>query len=192
MASFPFNTTLHVYREGVTFRDAKGNTSPMRFFANTAAATPNFSVSAETFFTALVPLIKALTNAAVQSAIGPFTEYGVAQYGVHNTGGAYESVVEKAVFVFQDNSGQLHRFQVPAPKVSIFKADKVTVDPANTDVAAFNTFMTTPDANGVFIVSRQNVALANFMGGIFAGRKLRRRVNILVLEPDLAASIPAE
>lgn len=184
---FPFSTSVAI--QTYTFRDAKGNTSTMKFFLDfTATTVESASTSAGTILSALTPL----TNAAVQSLHGPATEYGVAQYGAHVANGAYESIIEKAVMVFQDASGQLHRFQVPAPKVSIFKADKVTVDPANASVMAFIAAITGLLTAGVFVCTRQDIGFSNYMGGVYRSAKLRRRLNILVLEPDLTGSLPAE
>lgn len=187
MAPFPFvsGNSLQTF----TFRDAKGNTSVFRFYVHVNGATADQLVAdMVTFETAIV----ALTNAAEQAAHGPLTRYGPAQYGAHAVGGSYESVVDKAAMVYQDNSGQLHRFEIPAPKVAIFKPDKITVDQTNAAVIAFNALMTAAWANGETVQSRQGIPLANYMGGIWRGRKLRKRLNILVLTPDLTASEPAE
>jgi len=187
MAVFPYPS---ITRETFTFRDAKGFTARVSFYASfVGTATAN---DVRTLMTVIGPLITPLTNAALQAANGPWSELGPAQYGAHATGGAYESVQEKAQFVFQDSSGTLHRFQIPAPKVSIFLADKITVDPANTDVAAFVTGFAnaTAPTNAAFFSSRGGQYMSNFMGGIFVGRKRRRKTNILTLTPGLTASEP--
>lgn len=186
---FPFVPGLGVYSQSYTFRDAKGNTSAFRVFIDEGAAGDADAVQA--FAVSLRDALIALTNAAFQGARGTLTEYGVAQYGAHAVGGAYESIVEKAVLVFQDLAGQLHRYEIPAPKIALFKADKVTVDPTNGSVVTFVGLMTQA-APGVHVVSRQDIGLANYMGGVFKARKIRRRLNILVLEPDLTGSLPAE
>ena len=186
--AYPFSAAQ--MSETVTYRDAKGNTGKMLFYLKLGGSAT--VEDAFTDFSALVPLISALSNAALQTARGPFTSYGVAQYGAHVSGGAYESIIDKAVMVFQDAAGQLHRFEVPAPKIAIFKTDKITVDPANTAVAAFTAFMTTGQTNGNLITSRQALPYLNYMGGFYKARKIRRRLNVLVLQPDLTASLPAE
>lgn len=187
MATFPFSAVI--YQQKYSFRDAKGNVSVMKFFVQTNASSV---INLQTDLVAFSALITPLTNAALQNASGLDSRYGVAQYGAHASGGAYESVIEKAVLVFQDNTGQLHRFQIPAPKVSIFKADKVTVDPGNTDVAAFVNNLVGPFTHLGQIVTRQNVPFANFMGGVYRSARIRRRTSILTLEPDLTPSLPAE
>lgn len=188
MAPFPFPLGQ---RQSFSYRDNKGNVARVTMFASiqgTAVAT-----DVRTLMVSIGGLITPLTWAALQSANGPWSEYGVAQYGAHNSGGAYESVIDKAVLVFQDAAGTLHRYEIPAPKVSIFKADKITVDPANTDVAALIAAMSgTPGTNSAFVTSRSGNFLANYMGGFYKARKIRRRLNVLVLQPDLTASLPAE
>lgn len=187
---YPFSAGSQVGRNTVVTRDAKGNVAYFRYYIDYSAGT---LASAQAFSLSVNNAFSALSNGAQQATWGLDNKYGVAQYGAHASGGAYESVIEKAVLVFQDAAGQLHRFEVPAPKIAIFKADKVTVDPANGLVVTFIGLM----ASGTFgvsatVVSRQDIPLANFMGGVFRGRKLRRRLNILVLEPDLTAGLPAE
>lgn len=188
--AFPFNVTGAILSETVTYRDAKGNTSTMRFYVNAfAGADPTTNASA--FFSVFIPKVTALTWAAFQRAHGPFDEYGPAQFGAHNTGGAYESVIEKMQVVCQNPSGKLLRFQVPAPKVANFAADKITMDPSVTAVATFITAVETPDANGCFLCDREGFAL-QVMGGIFVSRKIRRKTGILTLTPALTPTEPPE
>jgi hypothetical protein len=52
--------------------------------------------------------------------------------------------------------------------------------------------MTTVQTNGSFAVSKNNIPFSNFMGGYFRGRRLRRRLSLLVLDPKLDPGIPAE
>lgn len=190
MATFPFKPPNSIIWQSVTFRDAKGNTGRFGFFVDGQAAASTQAIQTDT--QTILATIPPLTWAAVQRYTGIVTEYGVAQYGAHNTNGAYEAIVDKAVMVFQDAAGQLHRYEIPAPKVAIFKNDKITVDPANSAVSAFVTAFTTVQTGGCFVCSRQDVALANYMGGVYKARKLHRRLNVLVLEPDLTPSLPAE
>jgi hypothetical protein len=190
MASFPFVAANTLTQQSVTFRDAKGNTGKFQFFMDLSVGTLN---QAQTDVETVLNAAAALSNAAVQKWTGFVTEYGVAQYGAHNANGAYESINEKAQFVFQDVAGQLHRYEIPAPKIAIFKSDKITVDPANALVITFVNAMTQAGASGGnFVKTRQNLELANYMGGVFRGRKIRRRLNVLILEPDLTPSLPAE
>lgn len=189
MASFPFNTGNNPTVETLTYRDAKGNTSHQKFYIDQGGAT---LIQIQTDMAAFITAFSALSNAALQSATGIVPIYGVAQYGTHATGGAYESVIDKAVMVYQDTAGTLHRYEVPAPKIAIFKNDKITVDPANSLVVAFNALMAAAWANGETVCSRQDLPLANYMGGFYKARKIRRRLNVLVLQPDLTASLPAE
>lgn len=180
MAPFPFVNAKYV--QSYTFRDAKGNTARFTTYLDTVDLTVSQALG-QTIGGHLV----AISNAALQAAHGLYAPYGPAQYGTHATSGAYESVIEKAVLVFQDLTGQLHRFEVPAPKISIFLADKITVDPANAGVANLIADMT-----GGLVYTRQGQVFANYMGGYFRARKIRRRTNVLTLTPPLTASEPAE
>lgn len=191
---FPYsgNTGPHYINQSTySWRDAKGNVSRTTWFLDFGAAGAGADVDAAV--SGMAAVMAALTNAALQRVAGGHaTEYGVAQYGANAGGGAYESVIEKAVLTFQDGSGQLHRYAIPAPKVAIFLADKITVDPANASVVAFKNYVLAPTAAGAFWCSRNDVPLVNFMGGYFASKKLRRRMNILTLTPPLTPGEPAE
>lgn len=183
----PFFINKSVY----SLRDAKGNMARVRMFLDFGASGAGADVDGAV--AQMATNIQALSNAAINTVQGGHvTQYGLAQYGTHLTGNSYESVVEKAVMVFSDAAGLLHHFLIPAPKVAIFKADKVTVDPANTNVATFSAFVIATTAHGAFWCSQSDVALQTFEGGYFRAYKLRKRLNVFVLEPDLTASLPAE
>lgn len=57
------------------------------------------------------------------------------------TDGSYEDTQDKAMFVFVDANNKTHNIKVPAPKPSIFLADKVTVDLANAAVALYTSLI---------------------------------------------------
>jgi hypothetical protein len=173
-----------------TFRDAKGNTASMRFWLNDAASVVNPPVvNAQDLASTLRTALVAASNAAYQASSGPLSEHGTAAYGA--TGAQYQDVPMKGTFVFQDTAGRLHRYALPAPKIALFKADQQTIDPANALVIAVKTaLLATQD--GTFFCSPDGTALHDFMGGVWQGRKIRRKLNILVLDPTLTPALPAE
>ena len=188
---FPYSTGGHgINRGSITLRDAKGNTSTMRYYLNSNGDT---AANAVLLAASLQTTWAAMSNAALQASQGFDSVIGVAQYGAQAD---YQDITMKAVLVFQDSAGGLHRFQVPAPKVSIFLADRQTVDPANTDVAAFIAAMgatgSPPASPGVFVSTRTGEYFANYMGGFFRAAKIRRRSNVLILTPSLTPGEPEE
>lgn len=160
-------------REVRTYRDAKGNTARVSFFvANTGTTATQFT-AANTVNAA----IDALTNAVVQSAIGPAT--GPRQEVVYGTNATYAGVEDKAIFTFQTSTGDIHRFQIPAPLASIFLADGETVDPTNTAVVAFVSAVV---AN---CVSQNGEAITFGAFGTRIRRKMRRKLTIFIKDPAL-------
>lgn len=149
------------------FRDAKGNTSRTRMYFAVAAAA--FETEAATVVTEL----GALSNANVTSSIDN------AAANVYGTAATYLDVEDKARLVFQDASGALHRYEIPAPKASLFLADQETVDTAN---ATLGTLVADMLAN---VVSRNGVALNSLVGGIRIRRRLHRRFSIFTHNPAL-------
>lgn len=158
-----------------TARDNRGRTRTLKtYVAYTTGATDTL----ETVAGGLLPLIQACSNAAWKLNIGtPSTlAYGATAQ--------FDSVVDKAMMVFQDTNGNLHRYNIVAPLLSIFKTDQVTVDPANVNVSAFTAYMI---ANAR---SRDQVLLGTFVGGVRRTGKLPKRLNIFILEPG--GAYPAE
>lgn len=187
MASFPF---VGIERQTVTYRDAKGNTARMTFFINQngAGAAP-----VQTLALNVVTAIDALTNAALQSAMGPYDVLGVAQYGAAPAD--FQTAENKARLTYQDASGGIHRLSIPAPILAMFLPDHQTVDPANSALVTLNGLLTSasaPASGTPYVSTRNGLFLANYLGGVFAQTKLRRKLTILVLNAELDPSQPAE
>lgn len=53
------------------------------------------------------------------------------------TDGPYNRIADKAVFLFADENGTEHKYELPGPKEDIFLSDGKTIDSTNTDVIAF-------------------------------------------------------
>lgn len=171
----------NVTPQSFTWRDAKGHTTVTRFFINYDAGTID---DAFNLAQAIRDALKGLTNAALQSASGVLGETGSVQYGGT---GVFQSVQQKARMTWQDDEGKLHRYEVPAPKVAIFLADAVTVNPTNALVLAYIASFTTVAA---FVSGKDGIEVAQFVGGEFAARPRPRRVGILTLTPALTPEEP--
>lgn len=161
MATFP---------QTVSYRDAKGQTSVMKFFVSAATAALALT-AAENIVTALA----ALTNAAQNNAKGAYTTSPVTN--AYGTDATFETVEDKAMLTYQTSTGQNHRYMVPAPLAAIFLADSETVDTANSLVAALTAVMVGHACSG------DGVLLAGYVGGIRIRRKLKRKFNIYTLNP---------
>jgi hypothetical protein len=101
----------------------------------------------------------------------------------------YDNAEDAVVLSYATASGSIMRISVPNPKDSIFLSDKMTVDPANSAVAAFNTAMNLggdPTANYVVSTSSGSQA-AIFLGGLRKRLRTRRKLNIWVRNPELSA-----
>lgn len=186
---FPANAFETSGRQSITFRDAKGYTSRFSVYYDFTGVV--HIEDALTDISDLIAATAALSNAHVTALNGSVTEWGTVQYGAHASGGAYESVIEGVTMVFQDSFGTLHRYVVPAPKISIFLADKITVDPANALVTTFVAKMKGPGTLGsAGVFSRQEIHLTDFMGGQYRARRLRHRKGLLQLDGDLTPTEP--
>lgn len=173
----------------VTFRDAKGQTATFKYYVTSlTAAVANLATAATAINNALV----ALSNAAEQSARGPVnTGQLPLTYGA--SAAQYQDVPQKAVLTFASATGALHRYQVPSPKLVIFKADQQTVDPGQALLAAFkNAFVATYAAGDAFASSKDGNQIVSYIGGVYrASKGPRRRLGITVLDSSQTAGLPA-
>lgn len=176
---------------GVTVRDAKGQTGRTRIFVTNQGAGTGLDII-NVAGTNLVNLL-ALSNGQAISTFGaaaPGSPAGltVSPFG-YGANAVYEDSADKAIMVFADAAGYMHRFQVPCPKTAIFKADGETVDSANALVSTFTTGMLAAAAaapNAANVTTKDGRALSAFIGGYRLRRRQTRRINIFVKSSDLA------
>lgn len=172
----------------VTFRDAKGQTATVRYFITSAAGlAANLASASNTIIIALA----ALSNAAFQGAHGPENSNPLpVTYGA--SGADYQEVQMKAQLSFSSATGAIHRYLVPAPLVTIFKADRQTVDPANTALAAFTSaFLATYSAGDTRVTDRDGNAITVYLGGLYKARRVSKIRGIPVRDSTLTAGLPA-
>lgn len=160
------------------FRDVKGFSSTFKFFASYDNLTDGAAL-----FSAIHTAFAGLTNAVANGGVGLGTV--PARSDLYGSNLIFSTIEDKASLTFLDTAGNIHRFQVPAPKDAIFLADGETVDPANGLVVAFVTAMTTAVAGPSFACSRSGDQINHFAAGIRLRRKIRRRINIFTLNPTL-------
>jgi hypothetical protein len=197
-----------VLKSVLTYRDVKGQTARFSFYENVAASTGTPIDDALTLLDAVMIAVggaggvgggqtNSMTNAALQAISGV---NGVGQisptYGLQlvSTVG-YQECVDKAVFVFSTQGGTIHRYEIPAPVGGIFESDLQTVNPTAGSggtphlVAAFTAAMLAT-VNGSFISDRNGNQLTQFLGGYWRGRKIPKRMNILLRTPALTPDLP--
>jgi hypothetical protein len=142
-------------RASVLLRDNGGNIAKIFLQVAIAASDPG-SGAVHALQLALQALTLATSpRAETGGTAGPSgTVPGASDYG---------SVEDRAVLTFAAADGSTMQFDIPGPG-AIFKSDNITVDPANTDVAALITWI---QAN---TVSKYNQALT-FVKGLRTSKK---------------------
>lgn len=161
----------------VTMRDSQGRTAKVQVWQladNTSATTNVGALGAN-----LQNVIGACSNAAVQSYTG-----GPANPIDRGTNAAYPAAQIKASLIFATAKGALHKFQIPAPKLTGMLADGITVNPADTNFAALITYITSGTP-----CDRDGVTFATYIAGFVEKRKFPKRVSSIVLAPN--GTIPA-
>lgn len=175
------------FTQTYTFRDAKGQTATMRFYITSLTSS---LANANTAAAALTTAVANLSNAFLQAAHGPSD--GGTRPVTYGNAAQFEEVPSKAQMLFASAVGSLHRFMIPAPIAAAFKADLQTVDPANASVIAFVNAVTTAVAAGdAFVSSRDGVQITRYLGGLYRGRKVGRRISTLVRDSTLTDKLPA-
>jgi hypothetical protein len=187
------------YKQTFTIRDHKAFTAKMVFYISpsyTAAQIGNAAEALDQDIYAMQTGNSVLDPSgaiALVKAHGPFTTQAQPWTNAFNSTGDYKAVEDKAVFVFQDQAGVVHRYQLPCPLASIFMADQQTIDVSQAVVKQFLADMlfqtiggTAPGANTLHpIVSASNYPLMSFVGGYRLMRKMQRKFNIFTLNPAL-------
>jgi hypothetical protein len=159
-----------------TFRDAKGQVGQMRVYQGGADANAiNTSISAN-----MVIHLQALSNGHVTCR-----NFADTQDHTYGTTADYKDVEDKLQLTFADENGGLHRFRLPAPKLTsaggaVFLADGETPDVANAQVAALLTDM---QANAY--ANAQATVPMVFIGGYRYRARTIRRFNVFTKNPQL-------
>ena len=167
-----------VFQVSGGYVDSKGAQSRVK-----AYISADTDVHAITQFGNWLGAVDTLTNAQLFSAPGIGGELTVS--GDYGTSAEFDSVTDKAVMSFIDSAGQIHRMQIPAPKAAIFLADKITVDRAQTDVAAYINLMVNGPENVYFNSTRGGLQFSSFAGGLRTKKPNRRRTTIFTKSGNL-------
>jgi hypothetical protein len=116
----------------------------------------------------------------------------------YGSSGNYDDAEDSAVLSFATANGTVGRISIPAPKSAIFLADLMTVNPAQTDVAAFVTAVTSGAVldpvssvtiSGWYGSTKSGAYYATLLGGLRVRRRTRRKMNIWIKDPTV--TIPA-
>lgn len=99
------------------------------------------------------------------------------------TNDAYRTVMQRMRLTFVTSVGSLVRIGVPAPFISVFLADGVTVDITNVLITNIISVMLTPVSTAVLSDKDGNAANA-FVGGLLVQTRFRRKITIWRQTPD--------
>lgn len=169
--------------QSFTFYDAKQQSARMSIFLDNNPAANVVQANAQ--FIAVDLGVISNTSTAAASTVrskGPLTTAPVPVSP--GTAATYVDVYDKAVFVFQDAEGGLHKYQVPCPKSTIFQADQETIDFTVAGVKQFVADMTAVTFSGTAaqttlpVNSREGIPLTASVGGYRRRSKASRRFNI--------------
>jgi hypothetical protein len=151
---------MPTYRAGVSLRDDRGLLGRTSFRVTAADIGAGATAAAS-----ITDAVIAASNGAAASYSGILSGPQSADYGAD---AQYESSSQEAVLTFKSAAGQLSRLTVPAPKVTIFKADGITVDGADSLVGDISDAVL---ASGVTI---SGAALTTFVGGHLIQRRRKQ------------------
>lgn len=167
-------------------RTIKGWTVKVRICITVTAATyadPTFPAALFGSNATFATLINALSEAT-------FVPLGTVKVEEipYGASGQTDNAEDAAVFYFSTAEGTIAKIGIPAPKDAIFLADNMTVNPADTDVAAFIAEMLAPagyTAGTAVASTKSGAGYVTYLGGLRVRRKTRRKLNIWVKDPTL-------
>lgn len=173
--------------QSYSYRDAKGNTASIRLYLDSSATVAQAWQNGDN----LQVDFNQLTNGAPMQAKGPFTSNPHSTTYGNTTN--FQNIEDKAVFVFTDAEGSIHRYMIPAPLETIFDNDSETLLITNAHVQQLVSDMlnaaygaaTPTTGNTKAVVGRNGTPLTYFAGGFRLRKRLHRRANIYTLNPSL-------
>lgn len=167
---------------GATVRDARGQTGRVGGWVTWLDTSLTTRGDATLLAQSLAQQLVVMSNGQVIEYTGMAGEYFQPfQYG---SAAQFQNAEDKARLIFVTATGVKVRFEVPAPKQSLFLADLETVDPANADLMTFISTATSVSANGNFASTRGGQAIVSFVAGQRIRRPFQRKTTIWTLTPD--------
>lgn len=177
--------------QSYTFYDAKQQSRRLSLYVNRAGTVTQQESDGIEFGVALAGCSNtSLDLAGSVRAKGPYTSTPVPV--APGTAATYQDVADKAVIVFQDSSGQLHKYQIPCPVSAIFLADAESVDFTNAAVKQLvadfthTTFGGTAPIASNPVVTRNGAVLTASVGGYRTRKKASQRFNIYTRNSTLS------
>jgi hypothetical protein len=179
---------VNTLRYFVTLRDAKGWTGRTGVWISYDPADPGNFEDVATCAATLRNAVEGLSNAAFQSDGGASGDNSALPVAYGASGVVYQNAWQQAQMEFQDSSGGIHRYRIPAPLVAIFDTDRLTVlnDGTQAAVVAYVAAMKTASGTA-FVSSRSGQALTKFIGGILVEGRQPRRFNAFIKSSHLVA-----
>lgn len=169
----------------MSFRDAKGWTFNNRIYITSDSGADGYLADASSVANAVRVATIAMTNCAFIGDSG-LSGYPVVSPQTYGTNAEYPAAWDKAVMMFVDANGAVHRYRIGAPKLALFDTDGSTIlnDGTQATVVAWIAAMKT--AIGVaYVSSRAQAALTNFTGGVRRVGSQPRRFNEFIRSSHL-------
>jgi len=180
---------LQIIKFSTGWRDIRGWTARVSTFILADDTSPTIIADVDSAATALVSAIAGISNAVLsyQDPVLYVTQPDLA-YGASGT---YQTAWQKVVMVFRTADGTTSRYKIPAPKLSIFEQDGVTVenDGTNAAVVAFVNAIKNPHGTAQFC-GKNGLVFDHFLGGTYAAVRKPRRMSITLKSADLEQGEP--
>jgi hypothetical protein len=179
-------TTYLAAKQGLSFRDCRGHVGKVNYYYlwDSAVAASAGLVAARAAITNINSAIEGLTNALVVGVTGINSlPLNPLDYGATTD---YANAETKARLYYQSQTvatgvvtsyGTIH-IDIPAPLVTMFLADKETVNPAFAAVATLTAALQAVDAHAGQACNKQGAYFGAFIGGLLIRRKLQRKLTL--------------
>lgn len=186
--------------QSYSFRDERGFQAVTRMFFPASDTVAHAQGDAKLVAEALVGVTLSATVLDTDGATSVVKSNGVyttpAQAWIAAGDGAYSSIADKLVLIFNDSAGRPHRFQIPCPDAAIFSlGDHVQAQGTNAALALLVSQMLARDTNGgahtttAAVCSAEGYPLVAYSAGYRSRRKTPRRMNTGLRQADGNADI---
>lgn len=181
--------TNYYGKQELTLRDAKGHIGKIHFFYSFDPSAAVDWLAAAGGVGAILTALEAMSHLAVVGVGGlNSTGYDPNQYG--STTGYFQAETKARIVYQVENAGfttvkNITRFEIPGPVDGLFYADKETINPTATLVAALTTALQTVDAHNGQAVTRTGLIFGPCLGGKLIRRKVQRKLTLYSKSPNL-------
>lgn len=165
---------IEFVRQNYTWRDLRGHTGKTSLWLYYDPAVTGSEASARTQAVAMESALAALTNSALYRASGVYNHQSNAL--TYGSASDYANAETKLRVRLLGSDASIHKFELPAPIIAAFEADKQTA--LASAIAPVIALLVAAPATSASFITPGGLAWASSLGGTLIRRKFQRKLTI--------------